>query len=82
MMPDALKAWRGHLRMSQADLAHLADCSEGLIAQIETRRRQPSLGTALRIAAALRVKLTAIAFVDEDLMRLREEFSPSEVVAS
>lgn len=81
MMPDALRAWRAQLNMSQADLARETGCSEGLIAQIETRRRQPSLGTALRIAAALNIKLTAIAFIDEDLMRLREEFSPVEVAS-
>jgi len=81
MMPDAMRAWRAQLNMSQADLAREAECSEGLIAQIETRRRQPSPGTALRIAEGLRVKLTAIAFIDEDLMRLREEFSPVEVAS-
>lgn len=67
MLPDAIKAWRTERSLSQMELARLAGCSEGLIAQIETGRRQPGLKNALGIAAALGVKLTAIAIVMVDL---------------
>ena len=75
MLPKAMKAWRAVRTMddgrpmSQADLAELANkiegasVSEGLIAQIETGRRQPGYTNAIAIAAALGVDLEAIAFV-------------------
>lgn len=63
MLPDGVKAWRGERKMSQMDLAKAAGCSEGLIAQIETGRRQPGLENAVAIAEALGVKLSAFAII-------------------
>ena len=48
---------------SQAVLAKNGRCSEGLVAQIETGRRQPGLINAINIAKALGVPLGAIAFI-------------------
>lgn len=66
VLPDALKAWRKERQMSQAELATPAKCSEGLIAQIETGRRQPGLINAINIARALGVPLGAIAIIHAD----------------
>lgn len=63
ILPLALKSWRKERGQTQLDLARLAGCSEGLIAQIETGRRQPGLTNAVAIAHALDVPLAAIAHV-------------------
>lgn len=70
VLPQALKAWRGERHLSQAALAELADISEGLIAQIETGRRQPSLTNLLGIASALKVNPLALAIVHVDFASL------------
>lgn len=67
VLPQALKAWRGERHLSQAALAELAGISEGLIAQIETGRRQPGLTNLIAIAAVLRVDPRALALVHVDL---------------
>lgn len=58
--------------MSQADLARAAKCSEGLIAQIETGRRQPGLANALNIAKAFGVPVGALGDVLVDAEELAE----------
>lgn len=63
MLPKGVKAWRNERKMSQMDLAKAAGCSEGLIAQIETGRRQPGLDNAVAIARALGVDLDAFATI-------------------
>ena len=65
MLPDALKVRRKERGLSQAALATATgkQCSEGLIAQIETGRRQPGLANAVAIAKALDVPLSAIALI-------------------
>jgi len=73
VLPEALKTWRKERSISQSQLASSAGCSEGLIAQIETERRQPGLVNALGIARALGVPLRAIAIVhlsDQELASL------------
>lgn len=70
VLPAAIKAWRAERQMSQSELATKANVSEGLIAQIETARRQPGLANAVAIAAALGVRLEAIAFVHVDAATL------------
>lgn len=72
ILPDALKAWRGQRSMSQAALAEAASCSEGLIALIETGRRQPGLSNALAISRALGVPLRVFALVHVDLDAMTE----------
>ncbi len=75
MLPKAVKAWRKERKMSQAALGAGAEVSEGLIAQIETNRRQPGLTNALAIARTLGVELEAIAIVHVDLTELTEAVS-------
>jgi len=53
LVPAAVKAWRKERGVSQLELARLAGCSEGLIAQIET----------IAIATALNVPLAALGKV-------------------
>jgi transcriptional regulator with XRE-family HTH domain len=72
VLPGAIKAWRAERKMSQADLAKAARCSEGLIAQIETGRRQPGLVNADNIAKALGVNLSAIGRVLVDVEGLTD----------
>jgi transcriptional regulator with XRE-family HTH domain len=62
--------------MSQLDLARTAGVSEGLIAQIETAKRQPGLVNALAIAKALGVPLTAIGQVFVTAAELAEVDEP------
>lgn len=68
VLPEGLKAWRRERKMSQAALAAATghQVSEGLIAQIETGRRQPGLANGRSIAAALGVDLEAFAIVFSD----------------
>lgn len=65
MLPTGLKEWRKVRGLSQAGLAAATghEVSEGLIAQIETGRRQPGLANGRLIASALDVPLEAFAFV-------------------
>lgn len=67
MLPVGLKAWRRERNLSQAGLAAATghQVSEGLIAQIETGRRQPGLVNGRAIAAALGVELEAFAIVHD-----------------
>lgn len=65
--------------MSQADLAKRSGCSEGLIAQIETGRRQPGLTNAVAIARSFGVSLDAIALVHVDLAEVQQAMTPSAV---
>lgn len=69
VLPKGLKAWRRERNFSQADLAAATGhkVSEGLIAQIETGRRQPGLSNALAIAKALGIDLEAVAVIHVDL---------------
>lgn len=70
LLPKAIKAWRKQRELSQMDLARAAGCSEGLIAQIETGRRQPGLTNAVGIARALGVELGALGdiYVDDSTL--------------
>lgn len=67
VLPKGLRAWRAERGLSQAQLASATghQVSEGLIAQIETGRRQPGLTNGRAIASALGVDLEAFAIVHE-----------------
>lgn len=67
VLPEGLVAWRTERHFTQGTLAREANVSEGLIALIETGKRQPSFGNALAIARALDVPLSAFAIVHVDL---------------
>jgi transcriptional regulator with XRE-family HTH domain len=67
VLPKAVKAWRGIRGISQEGLAEKSGVSAGMIALIETGRRQPGLGNLLAIAAALEVEPEVIAIIHIDL---------------
>jgi transcriptional regulator with XRE-family HTH domain len=63
-LPDALRAWRKQRDgISQETLAARVGVTPGMIALIETGRRQPGLALLVRIAEVLDVPPTALAFV-------------------
>ena len=66
VLPDGLAAWRKERGLTQEGLARASKVSEGLVALIESGRRQPSYGNAQRIAAALGVSLRAFALISID----------------
>lgn len=70
VLPRAIKAWRAERRLSQEGLAAKAQMSAGMIALIETGRRQPGIGNLLAIAAALDVEPEALAIIHVDLSPL------------
>lgn len=63
VLPDALKAWRGQRGISQETLAKAVEVSPGMIALIETERRQPSFDLLVKIAAELDVPPGALALI-------------------
>ena len=78
-LPVALKEWRRVRSMSQATLAKEAHVSEGLIAQIETGRRQPGLTNLLAIARALEVNANALAIIHGDYSAVDADYDASIV---
>ena len=76
-LPVALKEWRRVRSMSQATLAKEAHVSEGLIAQIETGRRQPGLTNLLAIAKALGVNANALAIIHGDYAAADADYDAS-----
>ena len=55
-----LKAWREYRGITQADLASRSAVGRDLIAQIETRKKQGSIGTLDRLARALNIPIEAL----------------------
>lgn len=67
VLPDALRTWRKERGgISQETLAKRVDVTPGMIALIETGRRQPSLDLLKRIAQELDVPVGALAFLPAD----------------
>lgn len=66
VLPEGLREWRKVRDITQQALAKKVQCSDTLIALIETGRRQPGYENAVAIAAALGVPLEAFAIVGED----------------
>jgi ribosome-binding protein aMBF1 (putative translation factor) len=50
-----IKARRGHLEISQEELAHRANVHRSFVARVEVARSQPTLAVLVRIAEALEV---------------------------
>ena len=50
-----LKFYRDKLQFSQCELAIQADCSNGLIGNIEAGKVKPSFDTIIRLATALKI---------------------------
>lgn len=66
VLPEGLSSWRRQRGLTQEGLARLSGMSEGLIALIETGRRQPTYGNAVKLANALELPLRAFALVNAD----------------
>lgn len=64
VLPDAMRFVRSTRSISQESLATAVGCTPGMIALIETSRRQPSFDLLGRIAVALEVSPTTIALVE------------------
>lgn len=54
---NPVRVWRQHRGMSQVQLAEAADISQGYLAQIETRKREGTLGLYRSLADVLGVDL-------------------------
>ena len=67
VLPKAIKAWRAVRGLSQEGLAAASGVSAGMIALIETGRRQPGIRNLFAIAAALDVDPEVIAVIHLDL---------------
>ena len=52
-----IKVWREHRGLTSAALAERAGIAQGFLSQIETGKRDGTVGTLMKIAAALRVTL-------------------------
>ena len=57
-----LKAWRAHLRRSQADVERCAGLAHNAISRIENGEVAPRLGTLERIAEALEISVEQLQF--------------------
>lgn len=64
VLAGALRAWRKERGLSQERLAHAVGVTPGMIALIETNRRQPSADLLERIATELGVPVDALALID------------------
>lgn len=71
--PKALKFVRGVRGFSQEKLADESDTSSGLIANIETGRRQPGLANLFAIAKALDIDPEVIAEIHVDLSAFTDQ---------
>lgn len=77
-LPARLKYLRGRRKLSQKDLAKKSGVSQSTIAQIESKRKDPSITTLRKICKALDVEM-AILFIGDnihvfDMARLRKRY--------
>lgn len=59
--PNAIKSYRQHLGLTQAELARQIGLTQGFIGHCETGRKRPSAETAIRIEQATHGSLTRAA---------------------
>lgn len=64
-LQNRVKEIRTKRRMNQSQLAQAAGTAQQTISDIETGRRTPSIYTALRLAAALEVRVEKIFYLEE-----------------
>lgn len=57
---DAVRARRRGLRLTQAELADLAQCSERTVRDLEAGSGSPRVGTVMRVLAALGLGLQVV----------------------
>ena len=55
-----IKHYRGEKNYSQRDLAIQADCTDGMIGQIEAGRTKPSFEMIIKLANALEVTVSSL----------------------
>ncbi|MET8681882.1 helix-turn-helix transcriptional regulator [Streptomyces sp. NPDC004647] len=67
-----LRVWRQRRRLSQLDLAHLADTSARHLSCVETGRARPSRSMVLRLSAALDVPLR-----ERNALLLSADYAPA-----
>ncbi len=63
---SAIQMCRTRRQLSQAELANLAGCSISYLSMLENSKRDPTLSTLKKIAAALRVPLEILFFLGAD----------------
>lgn len=63
---SAIQMCRTRRQLSQAELASLAGCSISYLSMLENSKRDPTLSTLKKIAAALRVPLEILFFLGAD----------------
>lgn len=77
-LPERVKYLRSLRNLSQTELSVLSKVSQATVAQIETGRKDPSVETLKKIAAALDVCVATFFTSDEihvfDLVRLRRKY--------
>ena len=70
ILPAAMKAWRKERGFSQEGLAEASGISAGMVAQVETGRRQLGVANLVAVAEALDVSPHALALITIDLSSL------------
>ncbi|MBK9293907.1 MAG: helix-turn-helix transcriptional regulator [Oligoflexia bacterium] len=77
-LPERLVYLRGLRDLSQADLAKKSGLSQSTIAHIENGKKDPSVATLKKIAAALDVHIAVLFATDSvhvfDMQRLRKKY--------
>jgi transcriptional regulator with XRE-family HTH domain len=74
---ENLKWFRKQKKLTQAQLAERADVSTALIAEIETKKRNPTLTTIGRIALGLEIQ-PQLLFVDKEANTLEQSRTQRE----
>jgi transcriptional regulator with XRE-family HTH domain len=79
-LPERVQYIRQELRqLTQAQLAKASGVSQSTIAQIEKGKKDPSISTLKKIAAALDVHLAVLFATDDvhvfDMVRLKEKYN-------
>lgn len=64
VLPEAMRSWRRERSISQEALAAAVEVTPGMIALIETKRRQPSYELLERIAKVLGISPHALALIE------------------
>lgn len=81
-LSERIRYLRGLRNLSQIELARMSNVAQATIAQIESGRKDPSVSTLRKVAAALDVCVATLFSTDEihvfDLPRLRRKYSKAK----
>lgn len=72
---NPIRVWREHRGLTAAALAAKADIGQGFLSQIETGKRDGTVGTLMKVAAALRVSI-------DDLVERTERLGDAQAVVA